>query len=107
MKDEVFKLAERIFDRYEGEIKVEEDRVFIHARNNFDEEHFIETECSVHMQYSEEYPIAIDCWEKTYTLRGGCGCPCRDLKELEMELTKVLESFRFVKKRQMSLFDED
>ena len=107
MKNEVFKLAERIFGRYEGEVKVEEDRVLIHARNDFEQAHYVETECSVHMQKSKEWPIAIDCWEKTYSIRGGCGCPCRDLEQLEQELPRVLEEFKFRKRRQLSLFEED
>lgn len=106
MKEDVFKLAERIFNRYEGKVLVEENSVSITARNDFEEAHYIECECSVGLLASKEWPYCVDVHEHTYCIKGGRGVPCKDEKEVEEALIACLQGFNFREKRQMSLFED-
>lgn len=105
MKEDVFKLAERIFNRYEGKVLVEEKSVSITARNGFEDAHHIECKCSVSLSGSIEWPYAVDVHEHTYCIKGGRGMPCKDVKEVEEALIACLQEFNFREKKQLSLFD--
>lgn len=104
-KEEIFKLAERLFNRYEGNILVEDEKVSITARNDFEEKHNIECQCEVKLINSEEWPYSVNVWEHTYCIKGGRGIPCKSEKEVEKGLIDCLHDFNFREKRQLSLFD--
>lgn len=104
-REEVFRLAERIFNRYEGNILIEDEKASITAKNDLGEEHHVECQCSVGLLTSEEYPYGVDAWEHTYCIKGGRALPCRNEKEVEEALIACLQAFNFKEKRQLSLFD--
>lgn len=105
MKEDVFKLAERIFNRYEGKLLAEEKSVSITARNDFGVVRNVECQCSVGLLNSKEWPFSVYAWENTYCIKGGQSVPCRNEKEVEEALIDCLQAFNFREKRQLSLFD--
>ena len=103
-KEGVFRLAERVFGRYEGKVLIDEKEASITAKNDFGETRGVECKCSVGL-LNGKYPYTVDAHESTYCIKGGACVPCGSEKEVERELVYLLRYFNFKEKRQLSLFD--
>ena len=104
MKKEVFEFAKRVFSKYKGIITSDENGVCITADNNFGEK-IVKTECSVSLLNSIEWPYSIYAEEKTFSIKGGIGRPCKDFNEVKENLENTLQAFKFELNEQMSLFE--
>ena len=97
-------LGKKIFANWEGKI-VEDEKGIAIVSNNMLGDKKVECRVRVGLLDSKEYPYCVDGDEKTYSIIGGCGCPCVDLKEVEERVNQTLIWYKFVQKEQLSLFD--
>ena len=104
MKKEIFDYAKKIFSKYKGNIKSDDNGVIITAKNRFDGK-LVDCECGVILLNSEKYPYSIYAEEKTFSIKGGTGQPCEDFNEIKESLEKTLQTFNFELNEQMSLFE--
>ena len=97
-------LGQKIFSQWEGKIEKTEKCIAIISNNDLGEKK-VECKVSIGLLNCKEFPFCVDGEEKTYSIIGGCGCPCVDLKEVEERVEQTLTRYKFRQKEQLSLFD--
>ena len=102
----ILTLASKVFGEWEGRITAYEDKHKIEIVSfNMLGEKRVECKVGIGLLNCKEFPFCVDADEKTYSIIGGCGCPCSDLEEVEERAVQTLERYKFRRKEQISLFD--
>lgn len=97
-------LGKNIFSQLEGRIEQTDKTIAIVCKNMLGDKK-VECKVSIGLLNCKEFPFCVDGEEKTYSIIGGCGCPCVDLKEVEERVNQTLERYKFRQKQQINLFD--
>ena len=113
MEQEVINSIVNFFNAYEGKIIATANSVKIESKNKLiDKRPEKDTErevlCYVEIdEVSENFPYGVNASEKTYSIIGGCACPCISLNKAFELAEECLVRYKFRRKayQQMSLFD--
>lgn len=101
---QICELGKRIFREWEGKIVEEKGAISLISKNALGDKK-VECKVTIGLLNSEKYPYHVDGIENTYSIIGGCGCPCENLEEVEKDANDMLERYKFSKKESISLFD--
>ena len=96
---------EVLFYGYKGKVTRTDEYVKIESNNEIAKDKKIPCEVKVGKMKCKEYPYYCDGSEKTCSILGGCGCPCKDAQEVKEQAERLLKRYKFEKENEVSLFD--